>query len=165
MHGLGLARYIRDLVRVARQQLSSISHSTYHLLPTSKRSGYRGRCVVFCSLQKSFVSHSSLVSSPAPDRPGSGSLSFYSPDVARQYGRGEEGRTTEGRGGDAVSPNKYVCFNAKLFAQRMRRAPAATQQKVRTGGLGGIYLRMLEDGLWMGPGISFVPVVLSVIEE
>ncbi|PHJ18662.1 phospholipid-translocating p-type flippase subfamily protein, partial [Cystoisospora suis] len=78
---------------------------------------------------KSFVSHSSLVSSPAPDRPGSGSLSFYSPDVARQYGRGEEGRTTDGGGGDAVSPNKYVCFNAKLFAQRMRRAPAATQQK------------------------------------
>lgn len=114
------SRRLRALLRAS----SYAEHNVQHSSRTSRA------CVL--SLQKSFVSHSSLVSSPAPDRPGSGSLSFFSPDAFKHYGRGADARADAGQeGGDAVAPNKYVCFNAKLFAQRMRRAPLVTQQKVR----------------------------------
>ncbi|PFH38354.1 phospholipid-translocating P-type ATPase, flippase subfamily protein [Besnoitia besnoiti] len=72
---------------------------------------------------KSFVSHSSVVSATdAFERAGHGTSSFrHSTSTRKSKGDAEND--------DAISPNKYVHFNARLFAQRMRKASKINQQK------------------------------------
>ncbi|CBZ55853.1 putative P-type ATPase [Neospora caninum Liverpool] len=81
---------------------------------------------------KSFVSHSSVVSSMdafecAGTRLDSGhsSATFRNPRRHDAKGRYD----ADAKGDETVSPNKYVHFNARLFANRMLRASKTNQQK------------------------------------